>query len=116
MVESQKENYEEKIEEFKNQLDETQMLLKEYEYANRRKNTVYDDSYYLNQIKNLETENTNLKSECEKLKANLETLNVQLQNNYLDDGRILINLTQNTNESLASEINNFTKEEVRLDS
>ena len=60
---------------------EQKLLLEssEQEHIHERKSTLYDESYYVNQIQQLEAENRMFKSEVENLNISLEELNANIK-------------------------------------
>lgn len=117
------------IDQYKKEIYEMKLKLEDshQEYYHERKNTMYDESYYLNQIAQLESENKLFKSEMEKLNANIEELDANLKiykTNIQDDDdddavfrnggfmghAIPASISQ---ESFLSEINSSQDNEVR---
>lgn len=93
----------------------------------QRKNTLYDESYYLNQIKQLENENQTFKNEIQNLNSNLEELHANIkifktnihedEMSSLVDGHVLntgFMSKSDTQESFLSEIANSKEDEVRV--
>ena len=74
-------DYDEQIDQLKKELQDLNSLLDnaEQEQMYQRKSTLYDESYYLNQIKQLETENKMFKTEVETLNTSLLELNANLK-------------------------------------
>lgn len=87
--EQQKLGYEEQIDQYKKEIYETKLQLEDshQEYCQERKSTMYDESYYLNQIAQLEGENKLFKSEMAKLNENIGELeaNIKIYKSSIQD-------------------------------
>jgi len=127
--ERQKIQYEEQIDNYTKEISELKLQLENLiqEQYYQRKSTLYDESYYTNQIGELEIENQLLKNEIQNLSTSLEELQASLKiskNNFNAEdelsslsshGQVLNNgflQVSNTQESFLSEISSTKEEEV----
>ncbi len=127
--ERQKIQYEEQIDNYTKEISELKLQLENLiqEQYYQRKSTLYDESYYTNQIEQLEIDKQILKNEIQNLSTSLEELQASLKiskNNFNAEdelsslsshGQVLNNgflQVSNTQESFLSEISSTKEEEV----
>ena len=116
----QKIDYEKQIDQLKSEIFQSRLLLEnsQQEYCHERKNTMYDESHYVNQIAQLESENKLFKTEIDKMNENIDELNANikiLRTNIQDDrfNEFLPDIPSSiSQESFLSEITSSKDDEV----